>query len=52
MKAGKIMCVDGRTFQIGAVTKEFPNVSKIWLCESIIIRSYVIMAILSIALFV
>ena len=25
MKAGKMICVDGRTFQIAAVTKEFPN---------------------------
>ena len=52
MKAGKIMCVDGRAFQIATVTKEFPNVSKIWLWESIIIKSHVIMVILSMVLFV
>ena len=52
MKAGNIMCVDARAFQIATVTKEFPNVSKIWLWESIIIRSHVIMVILSVVLFV
>ena len=52
MKAGKIMCVDGRAFQIATVTEEFPNVSKIWLWESIIIKSHVIMVILSMVLFV
>ena len=51
-KAGMIMCVDGRAFQIATITKEFPNVSKIWLWESIIIRSHVIMVILSMVLFV
>ena len=40
--AGKVTsCADGRTFQITAVTKGFPKVSKLWRWEGDNIRSYV-----------
>ena len=40
--AGKVTsCADGRTFQIAAVTKGFPKVSKLWPWEGDNIRSYV-----------
>ena len=40
--AGKVTsCADGRTFQIAAVTKGLPKVSKLWRWEGDNIRSYV-----------
>ena len=42
-KAGKVTIgADGRTFQIAAVTKGYPKVSKLWLWEGDILRSHVI----------